>query len=341
MAAEMKVQLPVGFNRRPITMADIPSLVELFNIFGQAHFGQITDDVDDVNAYYQMPGFHVETDTLLILDQTGKFVGFLEFWDTVELHIRYNTWGIVHPEYEGLGIGSYLLAWAESRAQKSLPLAPEGARVALLNGIDSRLTAAAKLLERSGYHHIRSHYHMHIDLEDNLPQAEVPSGFIIRPFQGEIERRGLIYAFYESFHDHWGFQPESFESYEKRWQMNAQLPKMDPSMWYVGIKDGEVVGGCACMQSLPEDSQMGWVATLGVRRPWRKHGLGLAFLRMAFQEFKRRGKQRVGLGVDASNLTGALRLYEQAGMHPARQYNTFEKVLRDGVELSTEKLEIS
>jgi len=44
-------------------------------------------------------------------------------------------------------------------------------------------------------------------------------------------------------------------------------------------------------------------------------------------ELFRRGYPRVTLGVDTENATGALRLYEQAGMKPYRQHTVFEKVL--------------
>jgi len=44
------------------------------------------------------------------------------------------------------------------------------------------------------------------------------------------------------------------------------------------------------------------------------------------------------LGVDAQNLTGALRLYERAGMHVAVQNDSYQKELRAGVELSTQVL---
>jgi ribosomal protein S18 acetylase RimI-like enzyme len=94
-----------------------------------------------------------------------------------------------------------------------------------------------------------------------------------------------------------------------------------------------------CLQHASEDKELGWVDTLGVRRPWRKHGLGLALLRHSFSEYYQRGFRKVGLGVDASSLTGAVRLYEKAGMHVHRQYDRYEKVLRDGVELATVELE--
>ena len=57
---------------------------------------------------------------------------------------------------------------------------------------------------------------------------------------------------------------------------------------------------------------------LGVRRPWRKRGLGLALLLHSFSAFHRRGQRRVSLGVDAGSLTGALRLYERAGSYTVR-----------------------
>jgi len=76
-----------------------------------------------------------------------------------------------------------------------------------------------------------------------------------------------------------------------------------------------------------------------VRRPWRRKGLGLALLLHSFGEFYRRGRRRVGLGVDAQSLTGATRLYEKAGMRVARVYNTYEKELRPGVDLSTQSVQ--
>jgi ribosomal protein S18 acetylase RimI-like enzyme len=37
--------------------------------------------------------------------------------------------------------------------------------------------------------------------------------------------------------------------------------------------------------------------------------------------------RRVGLGVDGQNTTGAVRLYERAGMRPSRRIDTYEKSL--------------
>ena len=50
-------------------------------------------------------------------------------------------------------------------------------------------------------------------------------------------------------------------------------------------------------------------------------------LRAAFEEFGSLGRRTVSLGVDAENATGALRLYEKAGMAVERRFDFYEKPL--------------
>jgi ribosomal protein S18 acetylase RimI-like enzyme len=69
----------------------------------------------------------------------------------------------------------------------------------------------------------------------------------------------------------------------------------------------------------------GYVAAIGVRRPWRGKGYAKALLLHTFREFYNRGIKRVTLGVDAENPTGARHLYERAGMHVQQENVVFEK----------------
>jgi ribosomal protein S18 acetylase RimI-like enzyme len=100
----------------------------------------------------------------------------------------------------------------------------------------------------------------------------------------------------------------------------------------------EIAGVSLCRSSLPEDPLLGRVDELAVRRPWRRQGIALALLHHTFAEFKRRGMERVGLGVDTSSLTGAYRLFEKAGMDRFQTFNTYEKILRPGRDLGKRSL---
>jgi ribosomal protein S18 acetylase RimI-like enzyme len=106
--------------------------------------------------------------------------------------------------------------------------------------------------------------------------------------------------------------------------------------------DGEEIAGiCISRKYGDEGMDTGHVSVLGVKRPWRRKGLGLALLQHAFGEFFRRGKYKVELGVDAQSLTGATDLYIKAGMYVLRQRDMYEKELRPGIDVSVTSLESS
>jgi ribosomal protein S18 acetylase RimI-like enzyme len=62
-------------------------------------------------------------------------------------------------------------------------------------------------------------------------------------------------------------------------------------------------------------------------------------LQHSFGEFYKRGVRKIGLGVDAGSLTGALRLYEKAGMSVFSQFDKYEKEIRAGKEISVQSIE--
>jgi ribosomal protein S18 acetylase RimI-like enzyme len=70
------------------------------------------------------------------------------------------------------------------------------------------------------------------------------------------------------------------------------------------------------------------VRILGVIPEYRQRGVGQALLRHTFREFANRGFDAVGLGVDAENPTGAVRVYERAGMRVERTSMIYEKLQR-------------
>jgi ribosomal protein S18 acetylase RimI-like enzyme len=67
---------------------------------------------------------------------------------------------------------------------------------------------------------------------------------------------------------------------------------------------------------------------LGVRRAYRKQGLGRALLLTGMKALQDEGMQWAMLSVDAESLTGAARLYEGVGFQPVKRSAAFRKVIR-------------
>jgi ribosomal protein S18 acetylase RimI-like enzyme len=86
------------------------------------------------------------------------------------------------------------------------------------------------------------------------------------------------------------------------------------------------------------DSSVAYIDNVAVLRDHRGKGIAIAMLTYSLNMHYQAGRKSVALHVDASNLTGALRLYEKAGMKPVQTSVRYEKVLREGVDLVTRAL---
>ncbi len=93
-----------------------------------------------------------------------------------------------------------------------------------------------------------------------------------------------------------------------------------PECWFVAEDGGELVGVCLTWKE-------GWIKDLAVATGARGRGLGESLLRHAFARLYERGVRRVGLKVDARNPTGAVRLYERAGMSVVKRHRFYVKKL--------------
>ena len=333
--------LPEGYIIRPATFDDIDDVVEAINAASVKLVGSIMFTVEHYRLDWDQPAFRLETDTRVVVSPQGQIAGVLEYWDLNEPHVRSDVWGRVHPDYEGKGIGSHLLAWADERAKRSVISAADGARVVMRSFVPSIDPAAGDLFENNGYRMLRHGLRMVIDLDGNLPSPLWPEGIQVRTMQLGEEAE-VVHAVRDSFKDHFGYVESPFEQDLERWMHLIQNDvNFDSSLFFLAVQDGKIAGISLCWPKSFSDPELSWVSTLGVRRPWRRRGLGLALLRHSFLELHKRGKQRVGLGVDAESLTGATDLYLKAGMRPdpRHQISLYEKEVRPGVDLSTRSLE--
>ncbi len=337
---ELIAELPEGFTVRGAHIEDVEPALELFNAWSRSVIQK--DEITDANAIrneWKSPGFDPADDIRLVFAPNGEMAGYIEVWTTARPPVHPWIWGRVHPNYEGAGIGTWMLQWGEQRALQALERVPDGLRFAPRVGIHRQAEKSKRLFEDMGYSYIRSSYRMMIEMDGPVPEPVWPEGITIRTFNRETDAEAVYRADVESFRDHFGFQEQPFEEGFKRFQyFELEYEDFDPTLLFLAMDGDEIAGINICRPHDFEDPDLGWVGTLGVRRNWRKRGIGLALLRHSFNEFYRRGKRKVGLSVDAQNLTGALRLYENAGMHVYSAFFLYEKELRAGTEISVQSL---
>ena len=338
----MITALPQGYISRPAMMDDLPETVELINSDCRELKGvEAMYSIADIGNEWQSPGFDLATDTQVTLAPNGKIVGYYEFWDLLDLHVRFDCWGCIHPDFKDMGIGTHLLSWVDQHAMQSVAKAPDGARVILRAFVLSINQSVGNLLQKTGYQLIRHNLRMVTELNGQPPVPQWPDGITVRTMQLGQDEGALVRAIRDSFKDHWGYVESSYEKELEHWLHRIHSDQsFDPGLWFLAMDRDEIAGISLCRAKTYDDPDMGWVSTLGVRRPWRKRGLGLALLLHSFHSLYLHGFRKIGLGVDAQSLTGATRLYEKAGMHsdPDRQYSIYEKVLREGKDLSTQEL---
>lgn len=174
--------------------------------------------------------------------------------------------------------------------------------------------------EQAGFRSFRHSFRMEIDLAGELHEPAWPDGFTVRGFQ-EGDEHAAYEAHMDSFADTWGFTYDLYETWA-HWYMGEAF---QPEHWFL-VEEGEQVAAVALCQISETEPDLGWVRIIGVRPAYRRRGLAIALLEHVFAHFARLGLKTLGLGVDAENPTGAVRLYERAGMHVARRDIRFERV---------------
>jgi mycothiol synthase len=297
MAADLVVRAPVD--------ADAPAIAEACNELSAKLYGVADLSSAEVRHWLSLPDLRTA-----VAEVHGDIWGYADFRRkgegrlAVDLRVRPSAWG--------RGAADALLAAAEA-------MAPAATIHCFVSELDEE---GREALERRGYRLIRHSFLMQIDFVDPPEPARWPSGFAVRSYAGEEDMQAVYECHLESFADHWEFQPEPLEVWRR---YGVERSDFDPTLWWLAEADGSLAGICLGHWHTSGDPTFGWVGVLGVRRQWRGRGLGLALLQHSFAAFAARAATRVGLGVDAENTTGAVRLYERAGMRVGRRMDVYER----------------
>ena len=297
---------------RPPRDDEFDAMLELMNAHQLAAFGEADATADDLRNWLTAPSVDVERD-IRVLERDGRLVGYA---DVDATHEDPPLWWCdvkVAPDASCDDVVPTLVAWLDERAVRG--------RLRVWSAADdARIVDAFAAL---GFEPVRHSYRMEIALDGAEREPSWPAGITVRTV-AEGEQRLVHSAMVEVWEDTNDPFDETFEEWA-HWHVGR--PSYDPSLWFLAFAGDELAGfSVSAQDSL--DAGAGHVAILGVRRPWRRRGIGEALLLRSFAEFRRRGYIRGTLGVDASSLTGATRLYERVGMRAYRDTLFLERPVR-------------
>ncbi len=149
---ETIVDLPRGFTGRGANFEDVEQAICLFGRWSRSILGrEEKDSQESLLRVWKSPGFDPAQDIRLVFAPNGELAGYIEVWATFKPPVHPGIWGRVDPDYEGLGIGSWMLQWAEDHALKFLPALPAGVRFAPRTGVARPAEKSKKLFEDFGY----------------------------------------------------------------------------------------------------------------------------------------------------------------------------------------------
>src|SRR5215211_852037 len=314
--------LPEGYKSRAPRREDAEAVAALISACQIADTGQTDMSVEEL-----LDDWHpidLAEEAVIVMAPDGRVAAYADVIN--RSFVTVSVYGYVHPDLRGIGLGGSLLAWGERWTRDRMPQAPENARVVVQHYINSSNAGGRRLLEDSGYTPVRGIYVMEIRLDEAPPLPHWPDDVSVRSFVLGRDERAVFEAVEDAFEDMWGRPRGTLQRFVRM----TETESFDPALWFLAMNGDEIAGVTLCKTLSGE----GWVDVVGVRRPWRKRGLGLALLRHALAEYHRRSTHKVSLSVDAESITGAPRLYGRAGMRVRESYIIHLKELRPGVDLS-------
>lgn len=312
------MSLPDGYTVRPSSLDDLDAVHRLFLACSLAEHGSPDFSREELLSWWRDEGFELANNSLVVLTPDEIVAGYTDVSREPTGRLAFN--GRVQPPHTGLGIGGFLVAWADDRARTMIATAPVPGGAALQQWVPVANAAARALLTSHGFRPVRRFWRMRIELNAPPEPPAWPQGITMRTFVPGADEAATHEAVQDAFHDHWRRPYLPLDRWVRR---EVEREDFDPSLWFLAMEGDEIAGVAHGRM----DGAMGWIDELGVRPAWRRRGVARALLQTVFATFYQRGVHAVGLGVDAQSETGAPRLYEKAGMRLYREWAIYEKTL--------------
>ena len=279
--------------------------------------------MEDMKIWEKDPGF--DPVGMFIAELNGGAVGRVQAYvdkQRKEKKGKIRRLGVV-PKFRRRGVGRELM----KKAIKSLR--ERGMETAECWTRDDK-PVCKHLFESMGFKLIRVFSTMRRDLDTLLSNIGENKDVEIRVMNESMEDIDLLrWLDNETFSEHFDFRPSTIEEW-KHW---CSHPDFDHKGWFFALLEDKPVGHIGIWIDSKfvkyKGIKRGWIDTIGVLKPFRRKGIGTSLILRGMKYLKSREMIEVELGVDNSNLTKAIKLYEKVGFKVIRKDLTYLKKLSD------------
>jgi mycothiol synthase len=295
----------------------------MMNDESEALIGARVADLDWVTGPWRDPAARRDDDFAVVVDADGTIAGYLMVHSDPPYGEVFAV-GAVGLPYQGRGLGSAIVAETERRAGRFVELASASERVVLHAGSLADEPRVTALMNGRGYREVRRFWLMRLEFEHPPRHPDPIAGIELRKMAAG-EEDAVYRCMAEAFQDHWG---SGFPLAESWLHHHISVTSSDPTLWLVARDGPDVVGALIARGDFLEDPRLGYIAELGVVRPYRGRGIARALLRTIFADLHARGQSGAALYVDSESVTGATQLYRSVGMAAQPRFAHWEKELR-------------
>jgi len=305
---------------------DYPAMAEIIMSNKDEPGANITDVEEIAVDYAHMSESVLDRDMLFVLKDGnpiayGRTGCLFEQDDKTWLY----SWMLkIRKDWQDKGIEKIMIEWLEAQANLNYQNQHRGEKALLSTAVYDYKSALIQLVSGLGYQTIRYFNDMKRDLND-LPQAELPDGIIIKPALPS-QFRQVWDADVEAFKDHWGYIIPEEEEYQL-WLKDKNY--FQPQLWQIAW-DGDQIAGMVwnyinIQENEEKNRNRGYTEAISVRRPWRGRGIAKALICRSMQMMKLLNMDEVALGVDSENPSHATKLYTDLGYQTYQQMRIMRK----------------
>ena len=303
------MELPTGMTLRQETAGDIPALVALGDATWSALYGRpgyVTTELLEMGL--KRPERDPERDDPVVFSGDRLVAGaVLQAWPPMTEVVCPILVDLALSPDERSAVIDALIGALQDAARARLTDADASVERVFGLSVPTRDTGLRDHVRELGWTRLRTYFELCIDLTGGpFPEAEWPEGMTVRMFGDAAVVEPTIAVLAEAFADHHGdySSPDSW-----RHMLTADVVLPDAS-YLLDDADGPVGG----LVSSDFGDGEGYIVGVGVRRRGRGRGAASAMLRQSFHDLAAAGFPTATLTVDGENTTGALGLYERAGM---------------------------